>query len=180
MINKGQGDAWNLVWSSYEGLAITTYKLYRGTSADNMTFMADIAGSLNSYTDLNAPAETIYYQIEMILESACNPEVAKPISKSTKTVYDYFSTKSNIVNTSALSGIDDVDIENVSVYPNPVGDILFLPSKDAIEYEIYSVTGTIMKQGIIKESIDVSDFQKGIYFLRINKYGQLVTYKFIK
>ena len=181
-INKGTGNAWNLIWSHYEGLAISTYKLYRGTSKDNMTFLADIAGNLISYTDNTAPVGDMYYQIEMVLTDACNPEVAKPLLKSAKAGNIYASTKSNIVNSAnASTDINKIIEDKNSIYPNPVENTLYFKNPKALnEFEIYTIQGTIIKQGILNTSIDVSDIQSGLYYIRVKNVEKWEAFRFIK
>ncbi|HOK99231.1 MAG TPA: T9SS type A sorting domain-containing protein [Bacteroidales bacterium] len=181
-INKGTGNAWNLIWSHYEGLAISTYKLYRGTSKDNMTFLADIAGNLISYTDNTAPVGDMYYQIEMVLEDACNPEVAKPLLKSAKAGNIYASTKSNVVNSAnASTDINKLIEDKNLIYPNPVENTLYFKNSKALnEFQIYTIQGTIIKQGVLNTSIDVSDIQSGIYLIRVKNDEKWESFRFIK
>jgi hypothetical protein len=181
-INKGTGSSWNLIWSHYEGISISTYKLYRGTDQSSMVFLTDIAGNLNSYTDLTPPSENVYYQIEMVLDYACNPAVAKPLLKSVKAENDYASTKSNIVNSvNATSSVNDILIDKGIVYPNPVDNTLYIQGLIGTEqYEIYSTQGVLINKGILKSSIDVSNLQNGVYHLRIITANGWTTHKFIK
>ena len=66
-INQGIGNAWNLIWSNYEGFDFGTYRIYRGTAPSNMTMIGEVPSNLNSYTDNTAPASTgFYYQVEVI------------------------------------------------------------------------------------------------------------------
>ncbi|MCL2130871.1 MAG: T9SS type A sorting domain-containing protein [Lentimicrobiaceae bacterium] len=58
-----------------------------------------------------------------------------------------------------------------TVYPNPVSDILYveLHNLETAYYTIYNVTGQIIQRGIINKTanIDVQNFSKGIYYVRI-------------
>ena len=66
-INRGIGNAWNLIWSHYEGFTFGTYRIYRGTSPSNMTMIGEVPSNLNSYTDNTATASTgFYYQVEVV------------------------------------------------------------------------------------------------------------------
>lgn len=178
-INKGVGNAWNLIWSHYEGLPISTYKLYRGTNKENMTFLTDIAGNLNSYTDNAAPAGEVYYQIEMVLENACNPEAKKQL-KSANVENNYSSTRSNIVSSLSV-GIGNIETEQLMLYPNPAENKIWLTINTGEKsYEIYSIQGTLIKRGLVKESIDVSDLRSGLYYIRINSNNQWTSHKFVK
>jgi hypothetical protein len=181
-INKGTGSSWNLIWSHYEGISISTYKLYRGTDQNSMGFLTNIAGNLNSYTDLTPPSENVYYQIEMVLDYACNPEVAKPILKSAKAENNYASTKSNIVySANTTSNVNDILIDEGIVYPNPVDNTLYIQGlSGAAQFEIYSTQGILLNNGIFKSTIDVSNLQSGLYHLRIKTTKGWRTHKFIK
>lgn len=181
-INKGTGNAWNLIWSHYEGLEISTYKLFRGETKETMTFLTDIAGNLNSYTDNTAPIGNMYYQIEMVLEDACNPEVAKPLLKSTKAGSIYSSTKSNIANSANPSTDINKIIEDKNfIYPNPVENTLYFKNSKALnEFEIYSIQGALIKQGVLNTSIDVSNLQSGLYHIRVKNDEKWESFRFIK
>jgi len=181
-INKGTGSTWNLIWSHYEGIEISTYKLFRGDTKEAMTFLTDIAGNLNSYTDNTAPVGDMYYQIEMVLEDACNPEVAKPLLKSTKAGSIYLSTKSNIVNSAnASTDINKIIEDKNFIYPNPVENTLYFNNSKALnEFEIYSIQGALIKQGVLNTSIDVSNIQSGLYHIRVKNDEKWESFRFIK
>lgn len=63
MMNRGAGNSWNILWNKYEGAEIGTYRILRGTSPQNLSVIAEVAGSTTSYTDVNAPAGTLYYAL---------------------------------------------------------------------------------------------------------------------
>ena len=64
MLNKGAGNSWNLVWNAYEGATVRTYRILRGTSPENLAVIAEVAGSLTSYTDGEAPGGILYYALD--------------------------------------------------------------------------------------------------------------------
>ncbi len=87
-------------------------------------------------------------------------------------------------------GLDDV-IEGTSydfnVYPNPVVNQLYLDSPynaEIRQINIYQLTGQKIFSNEIStsiNSIDVSDFQKGIYLLSVDyKSGKRITKTFVK
>jgi len=82
------------------------------------------------------------------------------------------------------SGIDDKKgvHQNISIYPNPVQTELFI---DAIpigsEYRIINSVGAEVKKGAYEgNSIPVSDFGQGIYFIQIQTSERLYQAKFVK
>ena len=57
---------------------------------------------------------------------------------------------------------------SVSVYPNPVSDRLEIKADNGgVEWLIYDVQGQLLKEGV-NERIDLSDFEKGLYYLNAN------------
>jgi hypothetical protein len=81
--------------------------------------------------------------------------------------------------------IDDLDINNqISLYPNPVRNILFV-QHDLIlieSYQIFDQLGKLVKNGNFPESkeIDVSTFSKGVYNIKLKTFNGVSFKKFIK
>ena len=68
-----------------------------------------------------------------------------------------------------VSVVNEV-LSNISLYPNPVQDLLFLDGIESRElsFSLYSIVGKNVKYGALgNESIDVSRIPSGIYILRI-------------
>lgn len=72
--------------------------------------------------------------------------------------------------------------QKVVVYPNPTTNVLFLNhhSHIPVRYEILSMTGRVIKQGLCVNKIEVGKLQNGIYFLRIKIKNQWQSIRFIK
>lgn len=80
-------------------------------------------------------------------------------------------------------GTINKNIENISIFPNPVSDLLtvILPQSSelaTLHFKIFTVLGQCLQSGILqaKSDIHVADLAPGIYFIKIND----VTEKFIK
>ena len=84
--------------------------------------------------------------------------------------------------------MDDVDElvseeDAIAVYPNPAKDVVYLKGTDIQYVEVYNTLGMqILARNINdSESIDIADFAKGMYFLRItDNKGNISIKKFIK
>lgn len=75
------------------------------------------------------------------------------------------------------------DKNTISIYPNPVADILYFKGTEKIEKaEIYNMAGQKVKSyDVIEDRIDVSSLSKGDYILQYSvKRGKQQAYKFIK
>ena len=88
---------------------------------------------------------------------------------------------------STNTGVAEEELEKlVSVYPNPAKDIItveFPAGKQAKTCELYNVIGSKMESysvnGKQRLQLDLGVYSKGIYFLRINVDGMLITKKVI-
>ncbi|MBN1650821.1 MAG: endonuclease [Bacteroidales bacterium] len=84
-------------------------------------------------------------------------------------------------------GIDDIDLAEISIYPNPnKGKFYILLGRgfdSNTKIEVYSVMGKRVYETIsntTKTEIDLSDLEQGIYFIRVRDGKAIVTQKFIK
>ncbi len=77
----------------------------------------------------------------------------------------------------------DFTINDIVIYPNPVSDQLFITSENTVieTISIYTLTGKNVLE-VINEtnSIDVSSFSKGVYFIEISSATGKSIKKFIK
>jgi PKD repeat protein/photosystem II stability/assembly factor-like uncharacterized protein len=76
-INQGTGSSWNLIWNHYLGFQVQTYRIWRLSSNNVWTKIDSVSGTNTSYTDLNPPAGSLYYQVEIISPNTCNPYISK-------------------------------------------------------------------------------------------------------
>ena len=84
-----------------------------------------------------------------------------------------------------ITGIEDKFTNNVSIYPNPAKDRLYIETESEIEevivYDIYGrhqVTETPSHQEMI--SIDISNLNSGVYFVKINTAEGNIVKRFVK
>lgn len=93
------------------------------------------------------------------------------------------NTTHNIVEGSALSVIDET-LTDISIYPNPVEDVLQIKTSADVTNKIatvFDVNGKRLSSTKLKtNTLDVSNLASGIYFLRIESDGKTIKRKFIK
>jgi hypothetical protein len=173
-INKGQGNSWNLIWETYDGFTVSSYKIYRGDSPENLSLIGSTAGSANSYSDFNANEGDVYYQIEAFTFSSCS------LLKST----DFSGSRSNIATNSDVS-VSALSNDELSIYPVPVKDRLYI-NKDfncISEVVVLSIDGRIemsFKKPVKEENINVSSLKRGVHVLKIAADDGIYVQKFIK
>lgn len=83
-------------------------------------------------------------------------------------------------NYSGKTGIEDIEMETLTVYPNPTTDkitVILPQSVQQRDLQIYDLQGRLLKQFECKDTeniISLSDFSNGLYILRIGNYSQKI------
>jgi len=75
-----------------------------------------------------------------------------------------------------------LEIEGLTIYPNPVNELLFIEMNDkntSFQAEILNTQGQVIVEKTLQntQSIDVSTFAKGVYLVKIFNEEGLVTKK---
>jgi hypothetical protein len=81
------------------------------------------------------------------------------------------------------TGINDVSVQNVVLYPIPAKEVLYIKSDAQIsKVEIYSLQGQVLQiaKGESIQSVNVSMLNNGSYFIRLHNNSGIVTKMFIK
>ena len=159
-INQGVGTTWNLIWTAYSGIGYPSYNIYRGTNASNMTLLTTVASNITSYTDANAPSGFVYYQIEIVSPTNCNP-----------TKSNYNNSRSNVsTNDPSYLGVNENIISAISIYPNPATNQITIAYAGQIQkVEILDAKGAIVYSSIEnkKEIVLPSNMQSGYYLVLV-------------
>ena len=143
----------NLTWTGSEGA--TSYLVYR-----NGEQLANQAGT--TFTDI--VSDGIY-------------------------TYSVIATDGNLYSSAAFVtvnmgtvSVEEGELENLSVYPNPTRNMLTIAGGNAeYTYMMYNGMGQVVTNGQAKgiEQINVSDMAKGVYFLRITTGTQVRVEKVV-
>lgn len=159
-INQGVGTNWNLIWTPYSGITYPSYNVYRGTNTSNMTLLSTVASNITSFTDNNAPSGFVYYQVEIVSPTNCNP------TKS------YNNSLSNIsTNDPSYLEINETSISPISIYPNPASNQITISYAGQIQkIEIVDAKGAKVYSSIEnkKEILLPSSIQTGYYLVLVH------------
>ena len=94
-----------------------------------------------------------------------------PLTESNKPVWG----------TCPVLGIDDQYLTNISIYPNPTNDKLFIQGlSDATEVSIYNILGKEVISTKNTSNINVKALPKGVYIIRISNGVGQTNRRFIK
>jgi hypothetical protein len=180
-INQGMNGAWNLIWEPYLGFEVATYRIYRGSDETNMVLIGTTAGSSTQYSDFDAPAGSVAYQIEV-----SNPDVCET-SPLKSTTPNALTSRSNIaLYKQPTLIINRLFYNEFNLYPNPFSDILHIRSLHGNmegTIEVCSIDGKVL---IIKElksgysEMDANELKKGLYLLKIKTGKDIFTYSVVK
>jgi Secretion system C-terminal sorting domain len=171
--NIGMNNSVNLLWTSYEGIDVSTYAIYRGSDMNSLTLIASLAGNLNSYTDLTPLSSSSFYVVE-IEGVSCDPSRSVYTSRSNSSLH-------------VANDIANLELPKLDVYPNPAVNEIVLSSELSLigsNYCIIDLTGKIVMSGRINasnERLVVQHLARGIYQLQIhgNTESVLTTKKIV-
>lgn len=89
-----------------------------------------------------------------------------------------------IYNPGNPSSIETQDLSEITAYPNPVKNRLFIKGiTSGVNYSVNTVLGKEIVRGEINKTsntIDVSSYNKGVYFINLTSKGANKTIRFIK
>lgn len=177
-VSAGMGSAWNLAWDNAEGFSVVEYRIWRGLNSLAMVLIDSVQSSLNAYTDLTPPGGQLYYSLEAISSTACNPTMR--LANSSQSIYS--SSFSNLAD-NGVSGISNNSLETqIQIFPNPFSTITTINvgqkfSGQILEFEMYDVLGNLIQSYASangKFEIEKGNISSGIYFYKIICGGSIV------
>ncbi|MDD2283795.1 MAG: T9SS type A sorting domain-containing protein [Paludibacter sp.] len=145
--------------------------IYRESSYSGAAFIVTLEKEI--MLDSACPAENLILPYNNNLPYKVNNEHIAQTQKSSNYFYSLFT----------LSGIDLLDSPvAISVYPNPVKDVLNVLSDQQIDVvEVFDVAGRLSATyNGSTDKVNVSGLAQGVYYLKINSAGRYTTLKFIK
>ena len=74
------------------------------------------------------------------------------------------------------TGIAELTLENIAVWPNPATNVLYLDIVDGTTVSVFDMTGRRVMQGRYEGQLDVSNMTPGLYAIKAEGY----TVKFVK
>jgi CubicO group peptidase (beta-lactamase class C family) len=100
-------------------------------------------------------------------------EVSTQLANSIWKKINSLKYKTNVLNNN--------DLENFQIYPNPVNDILHIEhSHSNFKLKLLDISGKIIMEFKNVNQLDVSDLEKGIYLLEFENEGNLKSLRVIK
>ena len=149
------------------------------TEVDNHYFFIERTQDGHSWTRLDTIAGAGNSdQIRNYLLNDPHPPIGTNYYMLTQQDYDGHEKSFNVVT------IVVPEPQSISIYPNPVTDIVNVEGKNIATLQIYNTLGQLVWSGTAandKVSVDMSAYSNGIYILQtIDKLGKTTVLKFIK
>ena len=180
-----QEDELVLLWNKYidesGNFTPASYKVYRGTDANNLTLETELTGGLSTY-NYNAESVVDGEKFLVVIDMpTCTPTRATggPYYQSTSNLEDEGIIKTE-TDTNASTQIKYTEIKDVTIYPNPNNGqftILF-PQNTSANIFIYNALGKIILTKKISQEKSWKPshtLQKGIYLVKIDLENQKTT-----
>ncbi len=136
---------------------------------------------VDSFSTSNSNRNTIYKNTGLILEEGWGFQQIMSIYYE-KNIF-FRNTCQDLINRcNIFTSSKDIESKSVFIYPNPASNTVFLPKDIDIESSIiYAIDGKKMISTSLKAEIDISNFEKGMYFITILDKNQKQFYgKFVK
>jgi len=160
-------------WNPYEGMNVTIYLIYNGSTSKNLSLIDSVGATRTSY-DINISQDITNYRVEargFVLDTLSNQTNKMNIVNSTS---DYVYSFSNITTYNYDSILNHFDNENLQIYPNILkteSEIKF-PFDPNQHYQLYifDMLGNIVyKQSVLSGEFIIKNknFKDGMYFLQI-------------
>ena len=137
-------------------------------SGDGFEFMSTLNTHFGIGSDTTITSIRIYWpsgEIDEVLNPAIN-------------------TAHTVVEGSAPLSVDDETLLNMTLYPNPVDEVLIIKTAADLTEKIatvFDMTGKrVYNQKLLNNELNVSSLQEGVYMLRIESNGRQITRRFIK
>lgn len=166
-----QVDIDNSVAEREDGGLDANYKEATSYQWINVDTQTRIQGATNSFF---IPSEYGNYQVEITVAGSENVSGKSVYVQNEQTVLSPV-----IAYTSGVLGLNDVSLGAFKAYPNPADDFITVPTNLLnSKYSVYDLLGKELNKGMLtNETIDLVEYSKGIYFLKVEGYKVL---KFIK
>ncbi len=165
------GSSWTTVRSYVAGTDFTIGNFYQATFTIN-------GGSFNLPTNAqfriqsNGSSKNDQVYIDQVIITGINSSAAARQASPKDTIE--FVKK----------GPEEMLVEvGISIYPNPVKDgylNIKANSNEEITFTVYDMLGKRMLNGTTTDKIDVTNLQKGVYFIELRNSNEILRQKFIK
>ncbi len=173
-----------------QGFEVTGVSLTTETGSKTIETLGGTLQIIAVIEPENADDKTVTWEVNDTAIASINEDgllTAKADGRVTVRVYtnDGNYTASIVITIKGQTiGINDISLSGFKVYPVPAEDMIYIENSSfVLRYEILNIEGKLLSvydNPGLRIAIDISDFQKGIYFVRVQTETNIKVIKFIK
>ncbi|WP_373876992.1 T9SS type A sorting domain-containing protein [Neptunitalea chrysea] len=141
------------------------------TSANDFTFLQTVNFTLDDYETFVVNIPTNYLGQDVHIAFRVNG-TASDTSVNIRV--------DNVATVDATLGLNNINVSNTEIYPNPIKNILNIKAEDIIAADIYNVLGQKQDVTFSNNQIDMAALEKGVYLLKVQTLKGSSTTKLIK
>lgn len=141
---------------------------------------SDGADGVQITSDIAVPAGAFLGKTRMRVVLNWDASMTNPCDNA---AYFFGQSEDYMVDVKETLAASDINKNGVSIYPNPVKNVLnFSGAKDISKVEVYNVAGQKVKsvENLSENKIELSNLTKGTYIIKANIDGLVKSFKFIK
>ena len=144
-----------LGWETESANTIQSINVYRGSSLEEMNLINTLPKNCTSYTDAGLEIGNYYYQFKVVYNNGLESVPALTVDGEEYLSFDFTSASES---------------QNITakVYPNPATDFIKIEGIDVETIEVFNSLGQLVEKAITSQSVDVRNYQPGIYTLIVN------------
>ncbi|MCQ2959867.1 MAG: SprB repeat-containing protein [Bacteroidales bacterium] len=168
--NLGLTGEVNLVWDNYEGIAHSTYCLYRKLPTGLEEFKK-VPASVNRYTDLNPPKKIKGYYVAVLLQDTI--DITKPLKAESGPFVMAISNIAEVENDDpdAITVVDNNFVVSV------VEKTIYVSNLRGQKVSVYDVAGQCIHKEKTSSVASISVSVPGTYLVKVDNEKQTVIVK---
>jgi hypothetical protein len=205
--NAQVGDSWSFLLGQsnkpvIDTVQITVDSIYSETINAQLLRGLKVRYSLFSYDGTQSPWVTESHFSEVIgdfdflfnfpgMTSAviCDEEYPSKLRCYSDNTFGSYETGivDSCSHTAVYVGVEEIDVTDINLWPNPVKNVLFLQNDylEGTEIGIFDITGSLLFSKSILNSnqvvaLDVSSLDNGIYFVQVKSPNKTISKKIVK
>lgn len=170
--------------------AVYEYKIPTNAAPEDLSVVVDgvqtleIPAGTYDYVVLNPGCND--YDVVYVASDQCDPSVGNDVTFEAGMTYHFtmsiFGSNDCVTITNGGVGITETASNKVSIYPNPVNDVLNVNAAGFDKVEIVNFLGQVVYSNQVTATnfqINTADLTAGVYFVRLSG-DNIVTKKFVK
>lgn len=94
---------------------------------------------------------------------------------------DYINLNYLEFKTVLITGIKGEDFFGLNIYPNPFKEVISIQAKGRFSYQLMSLSGTLMSEGVGEDLVEINDqHPKGMYLMKVQQGDKTQVVKVVK